>query len=140
MSLPALRVHPTRQVGLRLNGARAGDYVASKHALVGLHASLRRELDRIHGCARIRTSLVVLGRLRTPLFASMHYGWLAEVLAPTLDPACVARDIVQLALARHSSEDIYRPFYAHFAPALRLAPSWLQDLAHWITGADEAMQ
>ncbi|KDN48879.1 NAD(P)-binding protein [Tilletiaria anomala UBC 951] len=123
--------------------AHVADYAASKHALVGLHASLRRELD--HGivggknaCA-VRTTLVTLGRVRTPLFARMRYGALAEFLAPTLNAADVARRIVEDALSRRRSCYMFMPWYSRFAPVLALMPSFVIDLAHWITGADHAM-
>lgn len=118
----------------------AADYVASKHALVGLHSSLRQELDTARPTlCSIRTTLVTLGRMHTPLFKDMQYGGLAEFLAPTTDPALVARRIVEEALEKERSLDIYAPFYARFTPMMRCLPSYLQDAAHWMTGANYAM-
>lgn len=149
--------------------ARAADYSATKHALVGLHTSLRHELDHVHVIPppapasasarnsngqdvrpdpsdigkhprRVRTTLVILGRMRTPLFARMRYSALAEFLAPSLAPADVARRIVNEALETQQSTTIYAPFYAHFAPLFHVLPGFVEDWAHWITGANHAME
>ncbi len=117
------------------------DYVATKHALVGLHSSLRQELDsaRPTSYRNIRTTLVIPGRIRTPLFDDMHYPPIAEFLAPTLEASHLARRIVEQALAKHESCEIHEPFYARFTPMLRLLPTFVQDAAHWLTDANHAM-
>lgn len=119
--------------------AQVGDYVATKHALVGLHESLRYELDKKHKAPKVRTTLVCPGHIKTALFAHVQIPKLAEFLAPLLEPGDVARAIVD-ALERQESSDIYLPWYAQWTPMLRILPSFLRDFAQHISGADEAIE
>ncbi|KAK0522447.1 hypothetical protein OC834_006279 [Tilletia horrida] len=91
--------------------AQVADYVATKHALVGLHESLRYELDKKYQAPEVRTTLF---------------------LAPLLQPLDVAAAIVD-ALDRQESSDIYLPWYAQWTPLLRMLPSFLRDLAQKMT-------
>ncbi|CAD6956315.1 unnamed protein product [Tilletia caries] len=119
--------------------AQVGDYVATKHALVGLHESLRYELDKKHKAPKVRTTLICPGHIKTALFAQVEVPALARFLAPLLDPRDVAMAILR-ALERQESTDIYLPWYAQWAPALRMLPSFLRDLAQTVSGADEAIE
>ncbi|KAE8214677.1 hypothetical protein CF327_g1951 [Tilletia walkeri] len=119
--------------------AQVGDYVATKHALVGLHESLRYELDKKYKAPQVRTTLVCPGHIKTALFAHLDVPPLARFLAPLLDPRDVAKAILR-ALERQESTDIYMPWYAQWAPLLRMLPSFLRDLAQTISGADEAIE
>lgn len=115
------------------------DYVATKHALVGLHESLRFELDAIHKTPFVRTTLVVPGQLReTNMFSGIQFNQFARFVAPPVSASCVADEIVS-ALEHQESRFIALPFYAKFAPLLRLLPSFLRDGIQLALGANHSM-
>ncbi|ORY52813.1 hypothetical protein BCR35DRAFT_337602, partial [Leucosporidium creatinivorum] len=67
--------------------AQLADYSASKHALMGLHESLRAELQHRYNDPPIRTTLVIPGQVRTPLFASVKpSSHLVSFIAPIVEP------------------------------------------------------
>ncbi|KAK0568958.1 hypothetical protein OC861_001395 [Tilletia horrida] len=116
-----------------------GDYVATKHALVGLHESLRYELDVKYRSPEVRTTLVCPGHIQTPMFSGLQVPPLARFLAPLLSSGQVAAAIVE-ALDRQESTDIYLPWYAQWTPLLRMFPSFLRDLAQTVSGANHAIE
>jgi len=120
--------------------AQMTDYNASKAAIISLHESLRYELDKRYDAPQIRTSLVVPGHILTPLFSTIHLpsGWFFRFCFPSLEPVAVVKAIITVLDEQHS-RTVYLPFYANFTPLLSLLPSYLRDLAQWITGADYAM-
>lgn len=115
------------------------DYCASKHGVVGLHKALRYELDYCHGCPQIRTTLVVLGHVDTPLFRGFRPGWLARFLGPSVEPDAVARSIVA-AVGKRRGGTIALPWYANWSEAFALLPSWATDFAHWLLGSNRSME
>ncbi|PWN40302.1 NAD(P)-binding protein, partial [Ceraceosorus guamensis] len=112
--------------------SQMSDYVATKHALVGLLESLRYELDKKHRVPKVRTSLVILGHVRTALFSGAQFGPLASFLAPTVEAEQVAQEITA-AVERQESTHIALPFYANLVPWLKVVPTFLRDLAQWVS-------
>ncbi|KAI0722812.1 retinal short-chain dehydrogenase/reductase [Earliella scabrosa] len=121
--------------------ARMTDYGASKAALINLHESLRYELDHVHNAPGVRTTLLIAGHVMTPLFSSVRHprSFFYKFFFPSLVPVDVAKALIA-ALDDQHSRVLYMPFYAHFVPLLHMFPSYLRDLAQWITGCDEATQ
>jgi len=120
--------------------AQMTDYNASKAATISLHESLRYELDKRYHAPQIRTSLIVPGHILTPLFSTVHLpsGWFFRFCFPSLEPITVVKTIITVLDEQHS-RTVYLPFYTNFTPLLSLLPSYLRDLAQWVTGADYAM-
>lgn len=129
----------TSSVMAYLGVSRLSDYVASKHALNGLMESLRYELDKVYQKPNVRTSIVILGQMTTPLFIKANMSRIGKLLMPLQDPDSVAEDIVENIHLDQSSY-IYRPFLARLAPILQAMPQWLRDQAQTISGADEAFE
>jgi NAD(P)-dependent dehydrogenase (short-subunit alcohol dehydrogenase family) len=124
-----------------LTGVSAmSDYCASKHALFGLHESLRAELDFKYKCPKIRTTLVTPGHILTPMFKTIKFPEyrMFSFLAPSVHPVTVVKQIVA-ALDEQYSQTVVLPFYVHFIPFANLLPSFVQDVCRWATGADQAM-
>ncbi|PIL37304.1 hypothetical protein GSI_00997 [Ganoderma sinense ZZ0214-1] len=121
--------------------ARLTDYGASKAALINLHESLRYELDHVYKAPSVRTTLVIAGHILTPLFSTVRHSksWFYKFFFPSLPPVDVAKAIIA-ALDEQHSRVTYLPFYAHFVPYLHVFPSYLRDLAQWVTGCDYAME
>ncbi|KAI0700718.1 retinal short-chain dehydrogenase/reductase [Cytidiella melzeri] len=121
--------------------AQMTDYNASKAALISLHESLRYELDHVYKTPAIRTTLVVAGHILTPLFSavSLPQGLWYKFFFPSLPPVAIAKAVIS-ALDEQHSRTIYLPFYVNFVPYLPLMPSFIRDLAQWLSGADYAMQ
>lgn len=129
----------TSSIMAYLGVSRLSDYVASKHALTGLMESLRYELDKVYRKPDIRTSIVVLGQMTTPLFAKYKMSKIGGFLMPLQDPDSVAEDVVNN-IHRNKSSYIYRPYLARLAPVVQAMPQWIRDLAQTVSGADEALQ
>ncbi|TFK83113.1 retinal short-chain dehydrogenase/reductase [Polyporus arcularius HHB13444] len=121
--------------------ARLTDYGASKAALINLHESLRYELDHLYDAPGVRTTLLIAGHIMTPLFATVRHpvSFFYKFFFPSLMPVDVAKAIIA-ALDEQHSRVLYMPFYAHFVPLLHMFPSYLRDLAQWVTGCDYAMK
>lgn len=121
--------------------AQLSDYCASKAALISLHESLRYELDKRYKCPSIRTTLILPGHIKTPMFSRMSLpsSTLYDFLVPSLEPVEVVKAIIASLDDRHS-RTIYLPFYTHFTGLLNLMPSFIRDLGQWYSGADYAME
>jgi len=121
--------------------AQMTDYCASKAALVSLHESLRYELDKRYDAPQIRTTLVLPGYTLTPLFSSVPFpkNPIYRFFVPPVVPVTIVKAIITALDSQHS-QILNMPFYTHFAPALRLLPSFLRDLGQWLSGADYMMQ
>jgi hypothetical protein len=74
----------------------------------------------------IRTTLLVLGKLSTPLFARTTISPLSEFLTPTQDPNCVAKALIDH-LERAKGGKIYLPYLARLAPVLKGMPERIRD-------------
>lgn len=81
----------------------------------------------------IRTTLVIPGQVRTPLFASLaSTSRLVSFLAPIVDPHLIAKAIVA-ALETHQSRTIHLPYYASWVWATKGMPSWASDGLAWVS-------
>mgnify|MGYP002717419303 FL=1 len=115
------------------------DYVASKHALVGLHESLRFELDAIYKTPFVRTTLVTTGHLQeTSMFSGIQYNAFARFLAPPVSTAKVANAVID-ALECQESRIVAIPWYAAWTPFLRVLPSFVRDGIQALLGANHSM-
>ncbi|KIM46413.1 hypothetical protein M413DRAFT_441506 [Hebeloma cylindrosporum] len=121
--------------------AQMTDYCASKAAVIGLHESLRYELDKIYKCPQIRTTLVCPGHVQTSMFSTVTFPNFPafKFLCPSVQPVTVVKRIIA-ALDDQHSQTILLPFYTNFIPYIRHLPSFLRDLVQWISGADHAMR
>ncbi|KAH9943291.1 retinal short-chain dehydrogenase/reductase [Epithele typhae] len=121
--------------------ARLTDYGASKAALVSLHESLRYELDHVYNARGVRTTLLITGHIMTPLFSSVRHpkSLFYKFFFPSMAPVDVAKNIIA-ALDEQHSRVLYMPFYAHFVPLLHIMPSYIRDLAQWLTQCDYSMK
>lgn len=119
--------------------AQLTDYVASKHALVGMHESLRFELDAIHKKPFVRTTLVCPGHMSdTRMFANVQYNDAARVFAPSTTKEAVAARVVE-AIRLQESSVIQAPAFVAWAPVLRLLPSFARDGVQQLLGANESL-
>lgn len=125
---------PSSELLFLMSGCLAADYGASKAALINLHESLRYELDHVYKAPTVRTTLVIAGHILTPLFSAVRHpaSWLYKFFFPSLPPVDVTKAIIA-ALDEQHSRVIYLPFYAHFVPYLHVFPSYLRDLAQWVS-------
>ncbi|QRV76747.1 short chain dehydrogenase [Ceratobasidium sp. AG-Ba] len=121
--------------------AQMSDYCASKAALIGLHESLRYELDHLYNTPAIRTTLLCPGHIMTPLFSHAKFprAWWYRFLAPTLAPHDVVKAIIA-AIDEQESRTIFMPFYTNFVRLTGIMPSWARDFCQWISGADYIMR
>ncbi|WFD33550.1 hypothetical protein MCUN1_000363 [Malassezia cuniculi] len=119
--------------------ANLADYVASKHALVGLHQSLRFELDSIHKTPFVRTTLVAPGHMSdTRMFADVHYNSAARFFSPSTTKNAVAARIVK-AIGLQESTVIEAPAFVAWTPVLNMLPSFARDLVQQILGANHSL-
>ncbi|KAF8969422.1 hypothetical protein BDZ97DRAFT_1795557 [Flammula alnicola] len=138
--------------------AQMSDYCASKSAVIGLHESLRYELDKKYvrstfaalviditvlryNCPKIRTTLVCPGHVLTPMFKTVTFPSvpLFKFFAPSVLPVTVVKRIIASLDDQHS-QTVFLPFYTHFIPYISHLPSFLRDFVQWISGADYAME
>jgi len=121
--------------------AQMSDYCASKFAVIGLHESLRYELDKRYNCPGIRTTLVCAGHVLTPMFETVKFPAfpLFSFFCPSIHPVTVVKRII-VALDDQHSQTILLPFYTNFIPYIQHLPSFLRDLVQRISGADYAME
>lgn len=119
--------------------AKLTDYTASKHALVGMHESLRYELDSVHKVPYVRTTLVTTGQLHdTSMFDGVVHSPFVHFVAPSISAHRVADAIVE-ALEHQESRYVAMPWYASWTPVLRLLPSFVRDGIQTALGANHAM-
>lgn len=126
---------------LALNGvAQLSDYCASKQALIGLHESLRYELKYRHADVPIRTTLLLPGHIRTPLFASIApTSRLANFVFPVQNPHDVAKKVIS-ALETEQSREIYVPRIGGWVGLVKGMPSWVVDWVISVSGANDVMR
>jgi short-subunit dehydrogenase len=117
-----------------LGAAQLTDYAAAKAGLLALHRSLTAELKTSH--PDIRTVLVTLGQLSTPLFYGVQTP--NSFFAPVVEPVDVAKEIIN-AIDNGKAESIGMPFYARWVAWYHVLPLSLQQLARWLSGVDTAM-
>ncbi|CAE7090834.1 unnamed protein product [Rhizoctonia solani] len=120
--------------------ARMTDYCASKAALLGLHESLRYELDHDYNAPEVRTTLLCPGHVMTPLFSHVKLpeSWWYRFVAPSLAPHDIVKAMIA-AMDEQESRTIFMPFYTHFVRLTGIMPSWARDFCQWVSQADYAM-
>jgi len=121
--------------------AQMSDYSASKAATISLNESLRYELDNRYKCPKIRTTLVLPGHVSTSMFdtIALPSSSIYKFFFPSVQPVTVVKRIIT-ALDEQHSQTIRLPLYTHFVPYLTHLPSFIRDMAQWVSGADHAME
>ncbi|WFD29488.1 hypothetical protein MSPP1_000497 [Malassezia sp. CBS 17886] len=110
--------------------AQMVDYVAAKHALVGMHDSLRHELDAIYRTPFVRTTLVTTGHLEdTTMFSGVQYNAFARFVAPVVSTEHIA-DALLDALENQESRTVALPWYVALIPLMRMVPSFALGANH----------
>jgi len=124
-----------------VGAVQMSDYCASKAALLGLHESLRYELDHLYNTPAVRTTLLCPGHIMTPLFSTAKFpkAWWYNFFAPTLAPHDVVKAIIA-AIDEQESRTIFMPFYTNFVRLTGIMPSWARDFCQWISRADYVMR
>ncbi|EPE07399.1 epidermal retinal dehydrogenase 2 [Ophiostoma piceae UAMH 11346] len=117
-----------------LGGVQLSDYAASKAGLTALHRSITAELKTSH--PDIRTVLVTLGQLSTPLFYGVQTP--SSFFAPVVEPVDVAKEIIS-AIDNGKAGEIGMPFYARWIAWYHVLPVSVQKLARYASGMDRAM-
>ncbi len=117
-----------------VGAAQLTDYAAAKAGLAALHRSLTAELKTSH--PDIRTVLVTLGQLSTPLFYGVQTP--NPFFAPVVEPVDVAKAIIAT-IDNGLAESIGMPFYARWISWYHVLPLSLQQVARWLSGVDAAM-
>jgi len=106
---------------------RMGEYVASKHAIVGFTDTLRLELKK-YGYSGIRTLCVCPSGIDTGMFP----GYKAPLLSPLLRPETVARKT--LISIKKGRTYLKLPFIVKLIPTIKLFPAPVQDAMAQVTG------
>ncbi len=111
---------------------RMGEYVASKHAIVGFTDTLRMELKR-QGYRGIRTLVVCPSGIDTGMFP----GYKAPLMSPLLKPETVAeRTLVAI---KKKKSYLKLPLIVRLIPAMKLFPAPMQDAMAKMTGLLHSM-
>ncbi|VUC35147.1 unnamed protein product [Clonostachys rosea] len=118
-----------------LGAAQLADYAASKAGVSALHKSLTAELRETH--PEIRTVLVTLGQLSTPLFYGVETP--SSFMAPVVEPVDVVKEMVD-AIDRGRGATIALPLYARWVDWYNVLPAGLQIIARKIAGVDRGMR
>lgn len=117
----------------QLSAAGLSDYAASKAGLSALHRTIEAE---VRGNPLIKTLLVEVGQMSTPLFdwvrAPNHF------FAPVLEPVEVARDMVA-AIDSGRGGVIRLPIYAKLVNWYAVLPATVQRVARYLSGIDAAV-
>ncbi|CAI2161665.1 14029_t:CDS:2 [Funneliformis geosporum] len=113
------------------------DYCASKAALISFHESLRYELDTRYNAKKVRTTLLCPGEIDTGLFDGVEFPF--PFITPRLAPLDVVKPIIT-ALDKNEGQIIFKPYFVYLMPLLRFLPSFIQDLVHKLSGANNGMK
>ncbi|KAJ5959746.1 uncharacterized protein N7479_006896 [Penicillium vulpinum] len=117
----------------QLSAAGLSDYAASKAGLSALHRTIEAELQ---GNPLIKTLLVEIGQMSTPLFdwvrAPSHF------FAPVLEPVEVAREMVAVIDSGRGGV-IRLPIYATLVNWYAVLPATVQRVARYMSGIDAAV-
>ncbi len=106
---------------------RMGEYVASKHAIVGFTDTLRMELKK-YGYRGVRTLCVCPSGIDTGMFP----GYKAPLMSPLLKPEDVARRTLKS--IKKGSTYLKLPFIVKLIPTMKLFPAPVQDVMARMTG------
>jgi all-trans-retinol dehydrogenase (NAD+) len=111
---------------------RMGEYVASKHAIVGFTDTLRMELRR-NGYRGIGTLCVCPSGIDTGMFP----GYKSPLLSPLLDPEKVARKMLKS--IKRNRTYLMIPASVRLIPAIKLFPARAQDAIAGMIGLLNSM-
>lgn len=118
-----------------ISPAKQSVYAASKAGVVSLHEALFHELHQAGLSSMIKCLMISPGQLRTRLFTRVETP--SNLIAPVLDPLDVAQAIFE-ALSRGKEGEISLPLYTNIIPLMRVAPTFLAELARRASGIDNA--
>jgi len=113
--------------------AGLSDYSASKAGLSALHRTIEAEF---RGNDQIKTLLVEVGQMATPLF-----NWVrtpSHFFAPVLEPVEVAREIVAAVDSGHGGV-LRLPAFAKLVNVYAALPGAVQRVARFVSGIDRAV-
>lgn len=117
----------------QLTAAGLSDYAASKAGLSALHRTIEAETRRY---PLIKTLLVEIGQMSTPLFDWVHAP--NNFFAPVLEPVEVARETVA-AIDSGRGGVIKLPVYATLVNWYAVLPAAVQRFARYLSGIDTAV-
>ncbi|KAJ5468573.1 Short-chain dehydrogenase/reductase SDR [Penicillium sp. IBT 31633x] len=117
----------------QLTAAGLSDYAASKAGLSALHRTIEAETRRY---PLIKTLLVEIGQMSTPLFDWVHAP--NNFFAPVLEPVEVARETVA-AVDSGRGGVIKLPVYATLVNWYAVLPAAVQRFARYLSGIDTAV-
>jgi len=106
---------------------RMGEYVASKHAIVGFTDTLRMELKK-YGYSGVKTLCVCPSGIDTGMFP----GYRAPIMSPLLKPETVARRTLKS--IKKGRTYLKLPFIVKLIPSMKLFPAPAQDVMARLTG------
>jgi all-trans-retinol dehydrogenase (NAD+) len=106
---------------------RMGEYVASKHAIVGFTDTLRMELKK-YGYRGVRTLCVCPSGIDTGMFP----GYKAPIMSPLLKPEDVARKTLKS--IKKGRTYLKLPFIVKLISIMKLFPAPAQDVMARLTG------
>ncbi|KAI5793247.1 epidermal retinal dehydrogenase 2 [Geopyxis carbonaria] len=114
-------------VGALVQAAQMVDYNASKAAAYSFHEGLRLELRHRYDARRVRTTLVSVSHVKTPLFEGYSPGpRSAAFTMPSLEPKTVAEAIAGQ-IWRAESAQIVLPRLFNVMGGVRGWPHWMQE-------------
>jgi all-trans-retinol dehydrogenase (NAD+) len=102
-----------------------------------MHDALRFELNNRYNAPAVRTTLMLPGHIRTPLFSKIRFptSYFFRFMAPSLSPEQVALKILA-ALESQDSHVVRMPFYTQCGRVISLSaslvPGWLRDALQWV--------
>jgi NAD(P)-dependent dehydrogenase (short-subunit alcohol dehydrogenase family) len=117
----------------QLSPAGLSDYSASKAGLSALHRTMEAEF---RGNDQIKTLLVEVGQMATPLFDWVRTP--SHFFAPVLEPVEVAREIVA-AVDSGQGGVLRLPSFAKLVNLYAVLPGALQRVARYVSGIDHAV-
>lgn len=117
----------------QLSPAGLSDYSASKAGLSALHRTIEAEF---RGNDQIKTLLVEVGQMATPLFEWVRTP--SHFFAPVLEPVEVAREIVA-AVDSGQGGVLRLPSFAKLVNFYAVLPGAVQRVARFVSGVDRAV-
>lgn len=111
---------------------RMGEYVATKHAIIGFSDTLRMELRR-NGHRGVKVLIVCPSAIDTGMFP----GYKPPLLTPLLKPETVARKTLKS--IRKGNSYLKLPFIVNLIPWMKLLPAPAQDVLAGILGLLRSM-
>jgi short-subunit dehydrogenase len=120
----------------QLCAAGLADYSASKAGLSALHRTLEAELRVSGNGNKLKTVLVEIGQISTPLFKSIQTP--SSFFAPVVEPIRVAQEIVSM-IDKGNSGVIRLPTFAMLTNWYAVLPAGFKWIARSLSGIDSAV-